>query len=92
MTDGAPTGAELLAQREATHGNFADAAETAQAIKDAVRRGERYARLTPARREALDGIAVKIARIVNGNGAYADHWDDIAGWASGARKHGAPRE
>ena len=90
MSD-SPTGDEMLARRASTHGDFADTAETAQAIKDALRLGRSYRRLTPARREALDGISQKLARIVNGNGAFADHWDDIAGWAKGGR-HGAPRE
>lgn len=31
--------------------------------------------------EALDMIAHKIARIINGDPDYADSWDDIAGYA-----------
>jgi hypothetical protein len=32
-------------------------------------------------REALDYIAGKLARILSGQPGYADHWDDIAGYA-----------
>jgi hypothetical protein len=33
-------------------------------------------------REALDMIAHKIARIINGDPDYADSWVDIAGYAT----------
>jgi hypothetical protein len=37
--------------------------------------------LMPDQREALEMIAHKIARIVNGDPNYADSWLDIAGYA-----------
>jgi hypothetical protein len=52
---------ELLAARQTTHGDFADTAAVAQAIKAAF--GDRAVRLPPVQREALDQIAAKLARI-----------------------------
>lgn len=37
--------------------------------------------LTPDQREALEMIAHKIGRILNGDPDYADSWRDIAGYA-----------
>lgn len=37
--------------------------------------------LAPDQREALEMIAVKIARIINGDPNHADSWHDIAGYA-----------
>ena len=43
---------------------------------------ERGCDLDPDQREALEMIAHKIARIVNGDPNYADSWVDIAGYAT----------
>lgn len=37
--------------------------------------------LSPSQREALEMIAHKIGRILNGDPDYADSWHDIAGYA-----------
>lgn len=42
---------------------------------------ERGCDLDPDQREALEMIAHKIARILNGDPNYADSWVDIAGYA-----------
>lgn len=72
----------LLAEREKTHGNFADVAYTAQNIKNAFVRPECYSLLGEYQKESLDLIATKIARILNGNPNEIDHWKDIAGYAN----------
>ena len=38
--------------------------------------------LSPDQAEALDMIAHKIARILNGDPNHHDHWHDIAGYAT----------
>lgn len=43
---------------------------------------EGWHRLDPDQREALDMIASKIARILNGDPNYDDNWIDIAGYAT----------
>jgi len=70
----------LLMEREETHGRFSMNAEISQGLKAAFR-AHRYSELPPAQREALDMIALKVSRILSGQGHYADHWDDVAGYA-----------
>ena len=72
----------ILAEREKTHGDFADVSEIAQTIKSTYRRS--YS-LSNAELEALDLISTKIARIAAGD-RLADHWLDIEGYARLARR------
>lgn len=77
----------LLDEREITHGDYATKARFIQAFKQMIRHAEGFDDLTPAQRESLDMIATKIGRILHGDPDFADHWDDIAGYAAlGARK------
>jgi hypothetical protein len=70
---------DLLAKRNATHGNFALNAALSQELKRVLRRRNP---LTDVQREALEAIAGKIARILAGDPNHEDHWDDIAGYAT----------
>jgi hypothetical protein len=72
---------KVLADRQTTHGNYADTSRTAQHLRQAMREGNNWSILTDMQRESLDMIAMKIARVLSGNPAYADHWDDITGYA-----------
>lgn len=78
---------ELLAERGKTHGDFADHARATQRLKHvlASEYDERQKRgqlpLTNEQRESLDMIVHKIGRILAGDASFADHWDDIAGYA-----------
>lgn len=49
-----------------------------------------WPRLTPVQQRALEAIADKIARILNGDPNYADNWHDIAGYARLAEERCAP--
>ena len=71
---------ELLTERGKTHGDFTDNARITQGLK-AVMRDESVLALPDIMVEALDMIVHKIGRILAGNPALADHWDDIAGYA-----------
>jgi hypothetical protein len=71
----------VLADRQTTHGNYADTARTAQHLRGAMREGNNWSILTDTQRESLDMIAMKIARILSGDPQHADHWDDITGYA-----------
>lgn len=73
---------ETLAQRQETHGNFESHARISQSIKCQMFNAEGYGQLTAIQREALDMIAHKIARILNGNPNVHDHWHDIGGYAT----------
>jgi hypothetical protein len=43
--------------------------------------GTNYQALTPDKKQALDVIADKIARILSGDPEYKDNWHDIQGYA-----------
>lgn len=73
---------ETLTQRANTHGNFKDNATIAQALKGVVKLGKNYSVMSADKREAIDMICHKLARIVSGNPEYADHWHDVAGYAT----------
>lgn len=76
----------LIAGRQPTHGDFADTAEIAQHIKS-VFIAAGAGRFDAPQREALDQIAVKLARILAGDPACAEHWRDLAGYAWLAATH-----
>ena len=79
--------AELLDTRAKTHGSFADNARIAQRLRAFWRsEADGWMDMTLVQREALDVIALKISRILSGQGGFADHWDDIAGYAKLASK------
>jgi len=68
---------DTLAQRGRVYGDFKGVAATAQALKVILNQAE----LSPSQQEAIDMICSKLARITNGDAAYADSWLDIAGYA-----------
>ena len=70
----------LLAERHATHGDYAEHAQITQDLKVIITSAPGYARLNPAQRETLDMTAHKIGRILAGDPNFKDHWDDIAGY------------
>lgn len=72
--------ANTLAERGKRYGDFEDHAKIAQNIK----RGmmcKGYDNLPDMHRQALEVIADKIARILNGDPDYLDNWHDIQGYA-----------
>jgi hypothetical protein len=72
---------EVLTTRGTTYGSFKGTADVSQKIKHVLTRGDSYHKLAVDQKEALDMIATKLARIVNGDPDYADSWIDIAGYA-----------
>lgn len=71
---------ELLEERGVRYGEFDDLAEISQSIKTAFAIGGRT-KLGADQAEALEMIAHKIARTLNGDPNYVDSWADIAGYA-----------
>ena len=71
---------KTLKERQKTHGNFATHAVISQQLK-AVMREHGLLELAPDQIEALEMIAHKIARVLNGNPNHVDHWHDIGGYA-----------
>ena len=74
----------ILNARGSNYGSFEGVAGFAQVMKGLIRDTQdgRGAYLPADQCEALDMIASKIARIVNGNADYVDSWIDIAGYAT----------
>ncbi len=81
---------KLLQERGTTHGKFEDNARVGQLLRDLFRNQDGWKTLTYVQREALDMLACKISRILSGQGGFADHWDDIAGYAKLASNGGQP--
>jgi hypothetical protein len=73
--------AKTLKQRQKTHGDFATHAAISQELKAVLWKHD-FQGLAPDQCEALEMIAHKIARILNGNPDHHDHWHDIAGYAT----------
>ena len=70
----------LLEEREKTHGPFDRFAKICQEFKETLRKYDE--KLSNEQCEALEMICHKMARILNGNPSYNDHWLDIAGYAT----------
>jgi len=72
-----------LIERGKRYGDFLDHARICQALKAVMvmTDGTNYQALTPDKKQALDVIADKIARILSGDPEYKDNWHDIQGYA-----------
>lgn len=86
---------QTLAERGSRYGIFMGHAQVTQDIKNVIRLHltARHKPLAFDQQEALDMIAHKIGRIINGDADYADSWHDIAGYAQlvADRLNGQPR-
>jgi hypothetical protein len=71
-----------LDQRASSHGNFIVNGNIMQRLKNSVRATAGWEKLAPHQAEAIDMILHKIGRILSGNPNFADHWHDIAGYAT----------
>ena len=81
---------QTLTDRDKTHGSYPLVADTIVNLKQVAHRAAHRARennpdlpqLSPAQAEGIDMILHKIGRILNGDPNEADHWRDIAGYAT----------
>lgn len=71
-----------LGLRQSSHGDFMHNGRIMQQLKNDARATTGWAKLQPHQAEALDMILHKIGRILCGNPDFADHWHDIAGYAT----------
>jgi len=71
-----------LEQRGKTYGEFKEHARITQNIKHAMYYSPNWSNLSYDKQEALEMIAHKIGRILNGDPEYHDSWHDIAGYAT----------
>lgn len=70
-----------LDERALRYGTFEGHARITQNIKNVLRDSRNYDLLDNDQAEALDMIAHKIGRILNGDPNYHDSWHDIVGYA-----------
>lgn len=73
---------DTLVERGNRYGPFEGHAEITQHLKDEMRKHRGWLKLNESQREALEMIAHKIGRILNGDPNYADSWHDISGYAT----------
>lgn len=73
---------ETLAERGKRYGEFASHARITQNIKRAMQDSENWLRLDDDMREALEMLAHKVGRILNGDPTYDDSWRDAAGYCA----------
>ena len=71
---------ETLQERGDKYGKFSDHARLSQSIKRAMAQGKQWDRMSDDKREALEMVAHKIARILNGDPNHHDSWHDIIGY------------
>lgn len=70
-----------LNERGARYGDFTDHAAIAMDLKDRMHQAPGWKSLSQDKQQALEVIADKIARILNGDPEYKDNWHDIQGYA-----------
>jgi hypothetical protein len=69
-----------LAERGQRYGTFTGHAKITQRLKDEMRNHAGWVRLCADQREALEMVAHKVGRILNGDPNYHDSWHDIVGY------------
>lgn len=72
---------DTLKERGKRYGEFKDHAEISQNLKDQITHLENFMLMEANKKEALEMILHKIARILNGDPNYKDNWHDIQGYA-----------
>lgn len=81
-----------LSERGSRYGSFTGHAEITQALKGTMVSAPKWAALKPDQKEALEMVAHKIGRILNGDPDYHDSWHDIVGYAKLVADRLADRE
>jgi len=72
---------KVLAERGKRYGEFKDHAKIAQDLKKVMMSGKSWNDCSNSQRQALEVIADKIARMLNGDPDYDDNWIDIIGYS-----------
>ena len=72
---------DTLTERGERYGNYREQTAISNKIKEAMQEVPAYWSMESDQKDALEMIAVKMSRIVNGDPDYADNWADIAGYA-----------
>ena len=73
--------ATTLKQRGKRYGSFQSGAQISQNLQAAMQDSPNWDSLSADKKEALQLIQHKIARMLNGDPEYKDNWHDIIGYA-----------
>ena len=71
---------QTLEERGVRYGDFEDVATVSQNIKKAMANSANWNVLQDDQKEALEMLASKVSRILNGKADYHDSWHDIVGY------------
>lgn len=71
---------KTLEERGSRYGEFDEHARVTQNIKAAMRDSLNWEKLAPDQKEALEMVAHKIGRILNGDPNFIDSWHDQIGY------------
>lgn len=71
-----------LKERGTNYGSFLENATVTQNIKRACATGKNWCNMRADQQEAVEMIAAKLGRILNGDPNYSDSWLDISGYAT----------
>lgn len=74
-----------LDEREKDYGSYVDQSFIAENLIAIMEREKGWRKFPPTHRQSARMIAVKLARLLNGNPNHVDSWHDIAGYAELAR-------
>ena len=72
---------QMLEERGKRYGEFPEHARITQNLKRAMQASPNWETLPDDMKESLEMQAHKMGRILNGDPAYKDSWDDLAGYA-----------
>jgi len=72
---------EILKERGDRYGSFLTHSKICQDIKEVMRNTPSWSSMTTDKKQALETIADKIARMLNGDPNYDDNWVDIIGYS-----------
>jgi hypothetical protein len=85
MSDSSSDVKKIIEQRQNTHGDFRKVSSMSQQLCIDMQSGVNWDTMPDHFREGLEMIQHKIARILSGDPHFAEHWLDIAGYATRVR-------
>ena len=71
---------KTLEERGNNYGRFSEHARITQEMKETMKSGVSWEKMTPEMKEALEMVVHKIGRIVNGDPFFHDSWHDCIGY------------
>ena len=71
----------LTAERQKTHGNFAENALISQNLKNVFHSLPGWQNLNNEQKEAVEMMCMKFSRIFSGKSDERQHWEDVEGYA-----------